>query len=201
MKVFVLNGGQIYGKDLGSGKLNKAITEWTVDFFTKRGDEVRQTDINDTIKLEEEVEKFKWADLVVYNLPIWWMDMPYGMKKYIDDVFQAGKGTIYVSDGRTRKDPSRKYGSGGLMQGKHYMVNCSLNAPEEAFTDPRQLTGGKSLDDSLLLHFHIMNKFVGFEPALPGYHFYDVYKGSGTENFEKEFKAHLEKVFSSCHCA
>lgn len=28
-------------------------------------------------------------------------------EKYIDDVFTEGHGTLYASDGRTRKDPSK----------------------------------------------------------------------------------------------
>lgn len=47
------------------------------------------------------------------------------MKKYIDDVFTEGHGTLYASDGRTRKDPSKKYGSGGLVQGKKYMLSLT----------------------------------------------------------------------------
>jgi len=203
MKVFVINGGQIYNNDFGTGHLNEQMTQWTVDFFTRRGDVVRQTNINQPLDLQEEVNKYTWADLVIYNFPIWWMDVPYGFKKYIDDVWQAGKGAMYVSDGRTRKDPSRKYGSGGLMQGKKYMVNCSLNAPEEAFTDPAQLTAGHPLDDALLSHFHIMHKFIGFESALPGYHLYDVYKNQDAgrfEQYEKEFKDNLKQAVSECSC-
>lgn len=37
------------------------------------------------------------------------------VKKYIDDVFIEGYGTLYVSDGRIRKDSSKKYGFGGLV--------------------------------------------------------------------------------------
>ena len=45
------------------------------------------------------------------------MGAPWTVKKYIDDVFTEGHGTLYASDGRTRKDPSKKYGSGGLLTG------------------------------------------------------------------------------------
>ena len=47
------------------------------------------------------------------------MGAPWTVKKYIDDVFTEGHGTLYASDGRTRKDPSKKYGSGGLVQAKN----------------------------------------------------------------------------------
>ncbi|VFS38584.1 modulator of drug activity B [Escherichia coli] len=56
------------------------------------------------------------------------MGAPWTVKKYIDDVFTEGHGTLYASDGRTRKDPSKKYGSGGLVQGKKYMLSLTWNA-------------------------------------------------------------------------
>lgn len=58
------------------------------------------------------------------------------MKKYIDEVFTAGHGSLYANDGRTRSDHSQKYGSGGLVQGKQYMLSLTWNAPQQAFDDP-----------------------------------------------------------------
>lgn len=40
-------------------------------------------------------------------------------EKYIDEVFTAGHGSLYASDGRTRSDAGKKYGSGGLIQEKN----------------------------------------------------------------------------------
>lgn len=37
------------------------------------------------------------------------------VKKYIDDVFIEGYGTLYVSDGCICKDLLKKYGFGGLV--------------------------------------------------------------------------------------
>ena len=50
-------------------------------------------------------------------MPGWWMGAPWTVKKYMDDVFTEGHGSLYASDGRTRSDASKKYGSGGLVQG------------------------------------------------------------------------------------
>lgn len=59
-------------------------------------------------------------------------------EKYIDDVFTAGHGKLYASDGCTRSDATKGYGSGGLIQGKTYMLSVTWNAPLEAFNDPKQ---------------------------------------------------------------
>ncbi|MGQ7173731.1 hypothetical protein ACUOCP_53485, partial [Escherichia sp. R-CC3] len=66
-----------------------------------------------------------------------------------------GHGTLYASDGRTRKDPSKKYGSGGLVQGKKYMLSLTWNAPMEAFTEKDQFFHGVGVDGVYLPDHHI----------------------------------------------
>lgn len=41
------------------------------------------------------------------------MGASWTVKKYMDDIFTAGHGILYASDGRSRSDASKKYGSGG----------------------------------------------------------------------------------------
>ncbi len=48
----------------------------------------------------------------------WWMMMPWMVKKYMDDVYTLGHGHLYANDGRTRQNPSKQYGTGGLLNGK-----------------------------------------------------------------------------------
>ncbi|WP_390904028.1 NAD(P)H-dependent oxidoreductase [Shewanella phaeophyticola] len=64
---------------------------------------------------------------------------PWIVKKYIDEVFTIGHGRLYQSDGRSRKNADQHYGSGGLIQGKQYMLSVTWNAPEQPFTDPQQI--------------------------------------------------------------
>ena len=68
------------------------------------------------------------------------------MKRYIDEVFTAGHGSLYANDGRTRSDSTQKYGSGGLVQGKRYMISATWNAPRQAFDDPSDFFEGKGVD-------------------------------------------------------
>ncbi|WP_422917560.1 NAD(P)H-dependent oxidoreductase [Salinicola tamaricis] len=64
------------------------------------------------------------------------------MKRYLDEVFTAGHGSLYASDGRSRQDPSRQYGSGGLLQGRRYLLSLTWNAPREAFDSPGDFSRG-----------------------------------------------------------
>lgn len=195
-KVFVINGGQRFAHS--GGAFNRTLTGWTADFLTDNNIEVQVTDINDEFVPMDEVEKFKWADIVIYNTPIWWFQVPNRFKKYIDDVFTAGHNNgIYHSDGRSRSNPAINYGTGGLMQGKKYMVNTTWNAPDTAFTLPGEFFNETSVDDGVLFGFHRMNAFTGME-KLQGFHFHDLEKNATPEriaNYHQQYLEHLNRIF------
>ncbi|HSD08991.1 NAD(P)H-dependent oxidoreductase, partial [Flavobacterium sp.] len=129
-KIFIINGGQKFGHS--GGRFNETMAKATADFFSNNNFEIKTTDINNEYNPAEEVEKFVWADVIIYHTPIWWFQVPHGLKKYIDVVFTEGhnKG-IYKSDGRSSKNPKINYGTGGMLHGRKYMVTTSWNAPKE----------------------------------------------------------------------
>ena len=195
-KIFIINGGQKFGHS--GGRFNQTITNATVEFFkSKEGFEVRSTDINQEFNPAIEVEKFVWADVVIYHTPIWWFQLPHGFKKYIDVVFTEGhdKG-IYKSDGRSSKNPAINYGTGGMLHGTKYMVTTSWNAPKEAFTFPGEFFGQTSVDNGPLFGFHRMNAFTGMSP-LESMHFHDIEKNAVVVNDLKLYENHLTQLFLS----
>jgi modulator of drug activity B len=195
-KIFVINGGQIFAQS--GGRFNKTLLEATTNFFTSReGFEVRSTDINQEYDPKQEVENYKWADVIIYHTPVWWFQVPFEFKKYIDLVFSQGYNNgIYKSDGRSSANPAINYGKGGLMHGKHYMVTSSWNAPEEAFTLPGEFFNERSVDEGVLFGFHRMNAFTGMEP-LESIHFHDVMKGNTLVKDMQRYEEHLNKIFTN----
>lgn len=195
MKVFIINGGQVFAHS--GGEFNKTVTQWTIDFLKGKNIECRLTNINEDFDAIEEVENFKWADLIIYHTPMWWFQVPNRLKKYIDDVFTAGHNNgMYANDGRSRKNPAINYGTGGLMQGKQYMVTTSWNAPATAFTLEGEFFEQHSVDEGVLFGFHKMNQFVGMK-QMEGFHFHDLEKNATQEridNYEQEYITHLNKV-------
>lgn len=192
--IFIINGGQVFGHS--GGQFNKTITEKTYSFFQEQsGFEVRVTDINDDYNVEAQVENYKWADVVIYHTPIWWFQVPHEFKKFIDVVFTAGhqKG-IYTSDGRSSANPAINYGTGGMLQGKQYLLTTSWNAPQEAFTLPGEFFNQTSVDEGVMFGFHRMNAFTGMTP-LQGIHFHDVEKNADVLNDMKRYEAHLTALF------
>lgn len=198
-KVFIINGGQKFAHS--GGKFNQTVENWTVDYLSKSNNyEIKTTNINDEVDLQQEVEKFVWADLIIYHTPVWWFQLPNGFKKYIDDVFTVGHNNgIYKSDGRSRVNPDINYGTGGLLHGRKYMLTTSWNAPKAAFTLPGEFFEETSVDDGVMFGFHKMNKFTGMQ-ALDSFHFHDVEKGATSENisiFQQDYTQHLERIFKN----
>lgn len=195
-KILVINAGQNFQHS--GGRYNDTITENTLAVLEKFDDvEVRVSNIKEGYDMNEEVEKFVWADYIIYHTAMWWFQLPNGFKKYIDEVFTAGhnKG-IYRNDGRTADNPNINYGTGGMLGGRKYMVTTSWNAPATAFTLPGEFFGETSVDDGPLFGFHRMNAFVSMK-KLQGFHFHDVEKNANIERDMKAYREHLEGVFQS----
>lgn len=134
--------------------------------------------------------------MVIYHVPIWWFQVPFGLKEYIDRVFTEGHQKIYVSDGRRSANPTRNYGTGGALHGRKYMLTTTWNAPEEAFTIEGEFFRQHSVDDGVMFGFHQMNQFIGLS-RLEGIHFYDVIKNPAIDYSKEMYLKHLEKITPS----
>lgn len=194
-KIFIINGGQVFGHS--GGRFNQTISDATRQFFNNSAFEVKLTDINQPYDVAEEVKNFVWADVIIYHTPIWWFQLPHKFKEYLDVVFTEGhqKG-IYRSDGRSASNPEINYGTGGTMQGKHYLVTTSWNAPATAFTLPGEFFNQHSVDEGPLFGFHRMNAFTGMQP-LESIHFHDVEKNADIEKDLKRYRSHLNRIFTT----
>ena len=190
-KVLILNGHQYYDV-VARGELTQAYINKANDFFLKNGFEVKHTTIEKGYDKEEECEKFEWADYVLFQYPVYWMSVPWIAKKYFDETFTQGR--HYSSDGRSRTDASKLYGSGGLLQGKKYMLSLTYNCPASAFDNKSSLFDGMSLDQAHVA-VHKTFQFCGLEP-LETYAVHDIFKGDLDLNAELEkFEKVLTKNF------
>lgn len=198
-KIFIINAGQKFAHS--GGKFNETVTNWTLEHLQEQQQfDIKTTHLDQPYNLQEEVEKYVWADLIIYHTPIWWFQLPFGFKKYIDEVFTQGhQNGMYKSDGRTRTNPDINYGTGGLLQGRKYMLTTSWNAPKAAFTIAGEFFDETSVDDGVMFGFHKMNKFIGME-KVNGFHFHDVEKGATNENistFKKDYTNHLNQIIKT----
>ncbi|WP_392552562.1 NAD(P)H-dependent oxidoreductase [Orbus wheelerorum] len=188
--ILILNSMKAFAHS--EGHLNTTLADIAQQYLTNKGNEVKVTIIDNGYDVEQEVQKYQWADIIIYQMPAWWMGEPWIMKKYIDEVFTQGHTRLYASDGRTRSDASKKYGSGGLLQGKKYLLSVTWNAPIEAFSEPDQFFEGKGVD-MVYFHFHKANEFLGLT-ALPTFLCTDVIKNPNVEHDIERYKAHLNHI-------
>jgi len=191
--VFVINAHEVY--EFSKGELNRTLTEMALSHLQEAGYETQHTSMQDDWDTEAEIEKHTWADAILLQTPVNWMGVPWSFKKYMDYVYSFGMdGRLCAGDGRTRKDPTAQYGTGGTLSGKKYMISLTFNAPVAAFNDPDQyLFEGRSPDD-LFFPIHMNFRFFDMQ-ALPTFVCYDVMKNPDIENDLVKFKAHLVEHF------
>lgn len=187
--VLVINGHQYW--EISPGRLNATLAEAAKSHLEAKGYAVAISRTDDPYVPAAEVERFVRADFIIFQTPVYWMSVPWGFKKYIDEVYSAGYGRLFADDGRGK--PGGLYGSGGLLQGRKYMLSTTWNAPTEAFTDPAQFFEGKDVD-AVFFPFHKTQEFVGLD-ALPTFTCHDVMKKPDAEGIVKAFVAHLDTVF------
>jgi modulator of drug activity B len=192
--VLIINGHQRYDQ-IAEGKLTKLFIDAADEFLSKNGLNVKHNVVESAYDVSNELEKLAWSDYILFQYPVYWMGVPWMTKKYIDEVFSAGVNTVtYVSDGRSREDASKKYGSGGLMQDKKYMLSLTYNCPDTEFDNKDGFFDGLSLDEANVAT-HKLFQFCGAKP-LETYAIHDIFKGDLDIDGElTRFKATLEKNF------
>jgi len=188
-KVLIVNGYETLGQ--GEARLSGSISSIAKNICLDKGYEVKTTIVEQGYTAELEYEKFDWADKILIHFPVYWFSVPSMFKKYIDTILLPQK--FFLNDGRTREDPSKKYGSGGLMQGKKYILCSTWNAPKNAFGPVDELFQGNSVDD-ILIPTHLAMQFCGLE-KMESFHFHDIFKGELVAKQIKEFEAFINTVF------
>ncbi|AXH14920.1 flavodoxin [Malaciobacter mytili LMG 24559] len=192
-KVLIINGHQKY-EGIAEGNLTKIFIDEASKFFENHNFEVKHSMVESNYDIKEEVDKFAWADYILFQYPVYWMGVPWLTKKYIDEIFSAGNKTVtYLNDGRSRDDASKKYGSGGLMKSK-YMLSLTYNCPESEFSNKQGFFDGLSLDEANIAT-HKTFQFCGAKP-LKTYAIHDIFKSDLDLNLElTKFNKVLEENF------
>ena len=166
-------------------------------FFRNNGFEVHEVVVAEGWDTDAQVDRQLWADVIVLQFPVNSMGPPWILKKYLDEVYTAGMdGRLSSGDGRSRTDATKRYGTGGKMTDKAYMLSVTLNAPRNAFADVDQsFFAGATIDD-VLNPIHLNFKFFGLAP-LPTFAAYDVSKNPTIESDFERFDAHLAASFGA----
>lgn len=170
--------------DFAKGAYNQGLFDAAIETLAGRY-EILTTIVEDGYDVAEEIAKFKKADAVVYQYPVYWFMMPSALKRYMDEVYAYGEFFAFT-DG--------PYGSGGLMKGKKFMLSTTWNAPADVFNDPAEFFEGRSVED-VLLPMRKDQAYCGLE-ELPHFSCHDIIKNPNFEPDRERYIQHLNRVFT-----
>lgn len=179
--VLIINGAEqrAYSKGDFNGAMADAIAAELSPHFN-----VLTTRVSDGYDVADEIEKYKAADVVIYQYPVFWFMVPGQLKKYMDDVFAYDAFFAYT-DG--------PYGSGGLMHGKKVMFSTTWNAPAAAFNDPDAFFDGMSPSEAILA-MRKAHQYCGFE-ELAHFSAHDVIRDPQLDATILRLRQHLHSAF------
>ncbi|ADE53122.1 NAD(P)H-dependent oxidoreductase [Coraliomargarita akajimensis] len=193
----IINAHQRY-EGFAEGKLNHYFASIIQEVLEAASYSVQVSQLEQGYDLEQSIAQHEWADLIILQTPAYWFGTPWIHKRYIDEVFTTAmsQNRLAKDDGRTRSDSSQQYGSGGLLQGKRFMISSTWNAPADAFNDPDQaLLQGRSVDD---VFYPVMAsyRFCG-ATILPTFASHDVYKAPDIQADAERLKKQLRSIIST----
>jgi len=168
--ILIINLHQKY-EGFANGELTGIIVNAAKAQLEASGHTVKTTVAEAGYSVQDELEKFRWADTFIVQSPVYWMGLPWLGKKYIDEIFSGGNGTVtFENDGRANGGP---YGSGGLMKDKTYMLSFTYNCPRSEFDNPDGFFEGRSVDGANIA-LHKTFQFCGATP-LESFSVHNVY--------------------------
>ncbi|NEW56112.1 NAD(P)H-dependent oxidoreductase [Nocardia cyriacigeorgica] len=114
-----------------------------------------------TPDVRAEQEKLLWADMIIFQFPLWWYTMPAILKGWVDRVFtyRFAYGVGEHSDTKY----GERYGEGTLA-GKKALLSVTVGGPESHYT-ARGING--PIDDLLFPIHHGILYYPGIESLPP----------------------------------
>ncbi|MDI3403728.1 NAD(P)H-dependent oxidoreductase [Streptomyces cavernicola] len=109
--------------------------------------------------IRAEQRKLDWADVVVFQFPLWWFGPPAILKGWFDRVLVQG----FAFGLKDESGTTLRYGDGGLA-GKRALIVTSVGARESGF-GPRGIHG--AIDEVLFPLLHGTFWYTGMAPLAP----------------------------------
>ena len=76
--ILIINGAKEFAHS--KGQLNDTLTEVADGFLRDAGHDVKVVRADSNYDVKAEVQNFLWADVVVWQMPGWWMGAPWTVK-------------------------------------------------------------------------------------------------------------------------
>lgn len=139
MKILLVNGYQKH--DFCKGELNFSLYNIMLDKLRHNHD-VQLSSV-ENYNIIDERNKFLWADLIIFQFPIYWFNVPGKLKLYMDEVFEYGQfysfADVYGQGGYSFIDVEESF-----QDLKDYLDNLSVKF---GFTYQLIFGGGVNCED------------------------------------------------------
>lgn len=76
--ILIINGAKEFAHS--KGQLNDTLTEVADGFLRDAGHDVKVVRADSDYDVKAEVQNFLWADVVIWQMPGWWMGAPWTVK-------------------------------------------------------------------------------------------------------------------------
>ena len=104
--IFIINAHEEY--PFSPGKLNAALVAKAQNMLMAKGYDIQVTTMKDDYDVEAEIGKHQWADAIILQTPVNWMEVPWSFKRYMDYVYSAGMdGRLCAGDGHPCQPSTR----------------------------------------------------------------------------------------------
>jgi len=163
----------------GPDSLNRALKDYAVAHLQRAGHAVQVSDLyamdwkatleaseipadsqqNDDVLREQ--DKLRWADVVIFQFPLWWFSMPAIMKGWVERVYSYGFG--YGVGEHSERRWGDRYGE-GTLSGKRAMLVVTAGGWESHYS-ARGING--AMDDLLFPIHHGILYYPGLEVLPP----------------------------------
>ncbi len=177
--VLLVNGAEPR-EPMARGSLNALLVE-SARLELSPSHSILTTVIADGYDISDEQRKFKEADVVIFQVPVFWFSLPPSFKKYIDDVYAYG---VFFGG-------SEHYGRGGLLHDKAYMLSTTWNAASSDFGSAATIIGDRTPDE-VFAPFHLTQQYVGLSP-LTSFAEYDVVQRPDAVGATRRLREHLRR--------
>lgn len=178
--ILIVNGHDYY--DRAQGKLTQTLIAAAVSQLSEQH-AVQTTTVAEGYEVEQEIQKFQWADVIIFQTPIFWFSITGLLKKYIDDIYLPN---IFFGK-------AVEFGRGGLLTDKKYMLSLTWGASAAAFSVPAGFLEGKS-EDEVLFSVHKTQEYCGLK-QLPTFSLYSSMREPDVGDGLAKLKDHLKKTF------
>jgi modulator of drug activity B len=160
--------------------INNTFIKTSINYFMKTDTNVIVVNMEDNLTLENQVSLFKWADTILFQLPVNWMSVPEKFKKYLDTTLNKGI-----------KRALKEYKGSKKIT---YMLSLSFTSPSEAFGIKKNNYLIERMADNIVSQIHFdfsslrMTKLQTFVSL-------NSLKTPEIKNDKNRFIKHLEEVF------